>query len=198
VEIRSLSDSTRNAVLDAAWDLIASKRRTDIGMAEIARTAGVSRQTLYLAFGNRAGLLLAMAKRADSKSPYLKQMHDIGARPETDRDLLTDYVDAWLHHLPEIYAAASLLGAAALTDPDAAEVFNDRMVGNLYARFCQLFIRLKKAGLLAPGWTVARAADFMWSATHIDAWRHLVVERGWTPKAFREDRKRLAASLLKP
>ena len=89
-----------------------------------------------------------------------------------------------------------LLGAAAVTDPEARAVFEDRMVGSLHARYRELLARLAAAGHLAPGRDPGRAADLCWSLTHIDAWRHLVVERSWTPEAFIEDRVALIRTLL--
>ncbi|HMD52440.1 MAG TPA: TetR family transcriptional regulator [Solirubrobacteraceae bacterium] len=43
----------RNTLLDAACDELHEKRWSEITMADIARTAGVSRQTLYKEFGSR-------------------------------------------------------------------------------------------------------------------------------------------------
>jgi AcrR family transcriptional regulator len=52
-----ISEATRTAVLNATWSLMAEKKRLDVSLSEIAAAAGVSRQTLYFAFGDRAGLL---------------------------------------------------------------------------------------------------------------------------------------------
>ena len=41
---------------------------------------------------------------------------------------------------------------------------------------------------LCPPLTAEKAADLIWSSTHLDAWRHLVVDRGWSPSAFRQNR----------
>ena len=43
----------RSTLLDAARAELASRRWTEITMADIARAAGVSRQTLYKEFGSR-------------------------------------------------------------------------------------------------------------------------------------------------
>ncbi len=183
-----LSPETSDAILDAAWALIVKGGVTGASLSAIAKEAGVTRQSIYLAFGNRAGLLTAMARRADGQSPYSRQMAEIASgRGEAPGTLLA-FVEAWLMHLPEIYPVGSLLGAAAVTDPDAAQVFNDRMVGSLHARFLDLCTRLGAKGHLARGLTPAAAADLTWSFTHLDAWRHLVVERGWSADTFRENR----------
>jgi AcrR family transcriptional regulator len=188
MKTRALTWETRSRILDAAWRQVIERGRVDISVAEIARGAGVTRQSVYLAFGNRVGLMIAMARHADEKSRHAHRMRAIAAGDEAEPETLVAFVEAWLLHLPEIYPVGVLLGAAAVTDPEAAAVFNDRMVGGLHAHYRSVIERLASAGHLAEGWTPAEAADLVWSLTHIDAWRLLVVERGWTPERFAADR----------
>lgn len=54
---------TREMILDATLRLIAAGAWHGVRMADIARAAGVSRQTLYNEFGNREGLLQAIQLR---------------------------------------------------------------------------------------------------------------------------------------
>jgi len=53
----------RNTLLDAALDELAERRWADITMADIARTAGVSRQTLYNEFGSREVFMQMLVMR---------------------------------------------------------------------------------------------------------------------------------------
>lgn len=184
----TLTPETTDAILTAAWDLIVATGKSSVGLAEIARAAGVTRQSLYLAFGNRAGLLTAMARRADASSMHARQMAEIAAGDGADAGTLIDFVDAWLRHLPEIYQVGALLVAAAATDPEAARVVEDRMIRSLLDRYRAILARIDAVGNLASGLTPDRAADLCWSLTHLDAWRHLVVERGWTPADFAANR----------
>lgn len=179
-----LSEATAARILDAAWQLVVDRGRADVGLGEIAKAAGVSRQSIYLAFGNRAGLLVAMARRADAASPHSRRMGALARGRGADARTLVHFVRAWLRHLPEVYPVGTLLLAAAATDADAAAVLQDRLVGSLLGAYRDILERLAAAGQLVPGWTAERAADCCWSLTHIDAWRHLVVERGWQPEAF--------------
>jgi AcrR family transcriptional regulator len=193
---RALTPETRDALLEAAWQLVVARGRVDVSIAEIAAAAGVTRQSVYLGFGNRTGLLIAMARHADEQSPDAAEMRAISRGAADDADALVGYVHAWLRHLPEIYPVGVLLGAAAVTDPEAAEVFHDRMIGGLRGGYARVLGRLAAAGRLAPGWEAERAADLCWSLTHLDAWRHLVVERGWSPEDFAADRVALIRRLL--
>lgn len=55
--------STREALLDAAYDAAVSGDWARTRMADVARAAGVSRQTLYNEFGSKEALAEAMAMR---------------------------------------------------------------------------------------------------------------------------------------
>ena len=53
----------RDTLLDAVGDLLAERGWSDVPMAEVARRAGVSRQTLYNEFGDRTGIASAYVLR---------------------------------------------------------------------------------------------------------------------------------------
>jgi AcrR family transcriptional regulator len=55
--------STRDALLDAAYDAAVAGDWTGTRMLDVARAAGVSRQTLYNEFGSKDALAQAMAMR---------------------------------------------------------------------------------------------------------------------------------------
>lgn len=54
--------STRRAVLDAALELIATQGHAALSFREVARRAGVSHQAPYHHFGDRQGILAAIAE----------------------------------------------------------------------------------------------------------------------------------------
>jgi AcrR family transcriptional regulator len=196
VPVSPLSPETSQAILSAAWRLICERGRADVSLGEIAKAAEVTRQSIYIGFGGRAGLLIAMARNADNRSEHSERMREISRSTADEPDALYAYVEAWLGHLPEIYPVGVLLSAASVTDAEAAAVFKDRMMGGLHSGYRRILKRLARAGHLADGWTVVRAADVCWSLTHIEAWRQLVVERGWSPAAFLANRQALIASVI--
>jgi AcrR family transcriptional regulator len=55
--------STRDALLDAAYDAALAGDWEHVRMADVAAAAGVSRQTLYYEFGSKDGLAQALAVR---------------------------------------------------------------------------------------------------------------------------------------
>lgn len=192
-----ISDSTKSSILDAAWRLIATEGLSDASQARIAAAAGVSRQTIFYAFGNRAGLLTAMLRHMDSLSPEVARIRALSASPRTDDALAADYLDAWLDYLPRVYPVAILLDAAALTDSDARVAINDRMVDALLAGFTRFFARLAITGRLRDGVDPTKGATEIWAAVHLSAWRLLVVERGWSVEEFRRSRQAILQGILK-
>ncbi len=54
---------TRDSLLDATGELLAERTWSEVRMADVGEQAGVSRQTVYNAFGTREGLALAYVNR---------------------------------------------------------------------------------------------------------------------------------------
>lgn len=54
---------TRDSLLDAVGELLADRTWSAVRMADVGERAGVSRQTVYNAFGTREGLALAYVSR---------------------------------------------------------------------------------------------------------------------------------------
>lgn len=194
---KPITEATRTLILEAAWRLIAERRDSDVSQSEIARAAGVSRQTVFYAFGNRTGLLTAMLRNHDDKAQEVREIARFGRADPVVPETLLAYMSAWLDYLPAVYPVGSLLDAAGLTDPDARAAIDDRMTRKLHSGFRRLLRCLDEAGELAAGKNADEAADELWCALHFPAWRLLVVERGWSPEAFRASRIALARTMLR-
>jgi AcrR family transcriptional regulator len=183
-------DATGERILDAAERLIRERGAAHrVRLADIAAEAGVSRQSVYLHFESRAGLLAAMTRRMDERSGFSETVGEIVCRPG---QVLEPIVRAWLAYLPEIMPVASALEAARVNDEAGAAAFQERMA-DVRSLFHFALERMASEGLLADGWTVETAADWIWARTHVTEWQHVVVERGWDPEAFVE---RCVASIL--
>jgi AcrR family transcriptional regulator len=195
---KPISEETRIAILNATWSLIAERKRLDISQTEIAAAAGVSRQTVYLAFGSRAGLLTAMARNKDLQSDHVVQLGRISQSDTVTPEDLEHYIGVWLEYLPLIYPVGILLDAAALTDAEAASAWHDRMKGALLAGLKRISRQLAKRGLLAAGVKPERAAELVWSLIHPTAWHQLVVECGWSPQEFRRSRLEIVRATVLP
>jgi AcrR family transcriptional regulator len=180
---------TRERILAATWRLMGESGDLTVRIADIAAAAGVSRQAVYLHFGNRANLLLAAVQYRDMTSPTANIRR--AAEEDPVPGALANFVAAWFEHIPRIQPVAQLLSAASQIDAEARVAWEDRMT--LLRRLSTaLACRLAEAGMLKPEWTVEQAADWIWHRTHLDGWRHLVAERGWDAAEYG---RRVVASL---
>jgi AcrR family transcriptional regulator len=173
---------TRGRVLRVAREMITARGNAAISLVDVAARAGVSRQTLYLLFGNRAGLLVAMVDDIDDHSDAPRRLAELRERLGA-RDAFEPYLRTWFEYLPVVFPVARALAAAATSGDEDARVALGSRMQKLRAGFLQLTKGLRAAGLLRDGWTPQTAADWMFSVTHVDTWHHLVVEAGWKPAA---------------
>lgn len=173
---------TRERILQVAGALIAEHGDATITLVDVAARAGVSRQTLYLLFGSRAGLLLALVEQIDATSLGPRQLAAL-RQSLPARQAFEPYVRAWFDYLQLVFPIARALSAAATGGDADARVAWDSRMRRLRGGFEQLTQGLHASGALRAGWTPATAADWMFGLTHVDLWQHLVVEAGWPPAA---------------
>lgn len=173
------SDRTKTEILDAAWDMIAAQGAA-VSLAAIAKEVGITRQSIYVHFGSRAGLLLALVRRADVRYSIWKDFDAAYSAPVAS-DRLGAVLAAWLAFVPKIHPVATDLIRLRATDKDCAAAWKDRM-DELYRFFLKVTTSFAKEGVLASGWDNESAADFLWSAVSVQAWDLLVSDRNRTPE----------------
>ena len=184
---------SREGILDAAWDLVA-ERGAEVSLSEIAAAVGMTRQSIYVHFGSRGGLLVALVRRADARENIFAKF-DKALAIADPAERLDAYVTAWLVFVPKIYPVATDLIRLRATDEDAAAAWEDRMQ-DLLGCFRELAASLAKDGTLAKGWSVSRAADYLWTTCSVQAWGLLVKERDWRPAAASKTIRAAVARVL--
>ena len=185
---------SREAILDAAWRLIA-ERGLAVGMAEIAEAVGMTRQSIYVHFGTRAGLLVALVRRADERERIRERLEAALTLGEPAARL-DAFLRAWFEFVPRIHPVARQLIAARQHDAEAGEAWRDRM-DELRDAFWLLTRTLRRDGALAGGWTAPHAADYLWAGASVQAWELLAIERDWgAAKTARTLRRTLAGTVL--
>lgn len=148
-----------------------------VPMAEIASTAGVTRQTVHHHFGSRAALLVAMARHRDQIAQIADRFATARGAP-TAREALVETLRVWFDYVPQILPVARALANAAPHDEDAARAWWDRM-DSARGTIRATVQRLLDEGDLDPTWDIDDAADMLWSITHPRAWDDLVDHCGW-------------------
>ena len=188
------ASATRERILGQAWAQAREHGIDSVTLADVAHAAGVSRQAVYLHFGSRAGLLVAMTRHHDRTSGFAEQVARIGDGPDPADDL-AELIRAWCAYLPDILPVARALSAASAEDQDASSAWQDRMRA-LRREFERVLAPLAAGGRLAPGWSTAEAAAWVWATVHPDQWHHLVTECGWDPATFTDRCAAAAAAVI--
>jgi AcrR family transcriptional regulator len=174
---------TRARILDTAWTLVRERGIDAVTLADIAAATGVSRQLLYVHFENRAGLLVAMARRHDARSGFAAQAAETRSLPPAAA--LEQLLRRWFAYVPEILPVARALEAAAINGDEGGVAWRDRM-GDLRELFAAAVGRLRDDGRLAEGWTVRDATDWVWARAQPATFDHLVGDRAWSPRDYAE------------
>jgi AcrR family transcriptional regulator len=174
--------STRSRILDVTRDLVAH-RGAGIAMADVARTAGISRQAVYLHFSSRASLFVAVVRHMDEQDGIHRRCEQALGHDDPVR-ALEAFVSEWLRYAEKIHPVASALLASRRDDPDAVNAWADRM-DELRAGFRHATHRLATDGRLRPGLDPAAAADLAWAMTSIPVWEQLTIDRGRPPAEVR-------------
>lgn len=197
------ASATRHRVLTAARDQFIARGYGASSMAGIAKAAGVSRETVYKAFG--------------SKQVLLKAVYDVAVAgdeddvPVADRPWMTEMLaDPDSHSAIATFARESaalverlgpvmalVLTGARAGDEDlralAATSSAERMAG------VKSFVEAvtDRAGL-RPDVTVTEAIDAVWLLTAPEVWQMLVDERGWSLDAYRRWLARSIEDAIRP
>jgi TetR/AcrR family transcriptional regulator, regulator of autoinduction and epiphytic fitness len=174
---------TRRSVLDAARELFIREGYAATRMAAVAARAGVSVETVYKVFGNKAKLVKAVFDVAvvgdDEPVPMLQRqlVRDIDAEPDPARKL-----ERYGQHIAEVNLRVGplllVVRDAAVSNADAARVWTQLQVER--ARGMLLFAtKLDESGFLRPGVTVEEARDVLWAFNSVETWDLFVNQRGW-------------------
>ncbi|MEM9177260.1 MAG: TetR/AcrR family transcriptional regulator [Myxococcota bacterium] len=185
---------TRKEILDAAWDLV-SEEGAEVSLARIAATVGISRQSIYLHFGSRGGLLVALVRRADERFEIRERMQAALSVPDPGRRL-DRVVTVWIEFVLLIRPVAVDLIRLRATDADAREAWEDRM--DELRDWLLVFVKtLRRDDALAPEWSLKEAADFLWAVSSVQLFGLFVDDCGWSERrATTVLRRTLAGALL--
>ena len=197
-------EETKRLLLAAAAEEFADRGYVGATVTRIAERAGVTVQTLYLAWGSKRALLRAYMEQAlagTSGLPPADPLPDaVVAQMPVSNEPRTVIADlAALHRRIGERAALGwqLYRDAAAADSDVAAdwVDNQRLRRVTYGR---LIARLPLESL-RPGLTHESAADTAWALASPECWDLLIRRSGYTPEDYQawvEDT--LAAALLHP
>jgi AcrR family transcriptional regulator len=172
-------DATRARIVDAARDLFVEHGYARTTIAAIARAADVAPQTVYWAFGSKAGLVREIRDAWFASAGTSERFGRVVAIDDPAARL--DAFAGFMRHQWESGAAAlSIQRDAQRVDPDAAA----DITAILETRARGLFEVVRPLGPhLAAGLTVEKAHDLVLALTLLEIYLELQA-RGWTAEAY--------------
>ena len=179
---------SRRAVLGAARRLFLDRGYAATTVATIAAEAGVSVETVYKAFGNKAGLVKSVVDVAivgdDEPVPMLQRelVRRIEDEPEPRRKLAI-YGEHLTQSAPRHVPVQLLVRAAASSDQGAADVW-EQMTAERLTGMTAFARHLHEGGHLRPGVSVDEARDVLWTYNSAELYELLVMRRGWSPERY--------------
>ncbi|WP_114558586.1 TetR/AcrR family transcriptional regulator [Desertihabitans aurantiacus] len=179
------AEETRRRVVRAAAELFARTGYQSTTLAAIARTAGVSTETVK-GQGSKAALLLAAFETTFAGSEGRTSLADT----EVGAGVLEVPDEQFLPAVVEILATANERGhalwtvvlAAALSDPVVAEAL-EQILQRRHADLLRLLDELRRRGIASPDAPDSVAAELSFLGSP-EAWQQLVVQSGWAREAY--------------
>jgi AcrR family transcriptional regulator len=192
---------TRAAVLDVARRAFLDHGYAGTTLGTIADQAGVSVETVYKAFGNKAGLVKAVFDVAivGDDEPVPLEGRDMVARIQAEpagREKLAIYGREYAVRAERSVPVQLLVRDAAAADAGAAGVLEQLKTERLTG-MTAFADHLHQSKVLRTGVSAADARDVLWLFTSPEVYEQLVLERGWSPARFGTwMTQQLAAALL--
>jgi AcrR family transcriptional regulator len=174
------AEQTRRRILDAVYQRLHDAPTTPVSVEQVARAAGVSRSTVYLVFGSRAGLFDALTEDLWQRAGF-QQVMDAVADPDARRHLrggIAGGVRVFAAHRDVFRALFSM----AELDADAVGGAIARIEENRAGGMTHLAQRLAEQDLLRADVSVDQAADLLWLLTSFDSFDQLYTGRKLSPE----------------
>lgn len=142
----------------------------------------MSRQTVYLHFGSRTGLLIAMVQHMDNQGTLPPLVQQVFEAP-TALEALDAIATLHAEYHPVIYPVAKVFLLSRHNDAAIRGAWEERMESRrkLYHEVVE---SLEREGQLGPQWDIETATDLLWTLTSWQVWEQLVVDRGWSKEDY--------------
>lgn len=149
---------------------------------------------MYLHFGSRGGMMLALVAHIDEKLGLgeriaaMRKIDDLFGRLDDTLALTASYQE-------QIHGVAMALVRLAADDAEVRAALEDRMERRREG-LAHAVARIARAGRLRKDWAQREVVDALWEASAPTSYQHLVVERGWKPARYRDWLTWLARSFV--
>ena len=170
---------TRAGIARAARELFVARGWAETTVRAVAEEARVSVPTVYAAYGDKAGLVWAVADSADltaDATAMLAALEDASGDPGRQLAAMAAYDRRLFERSGDVIA---LVREAGRTEPELAAAYREGRRRGDDTRH-QVFSSWPE-GVLRPGLDVRSAVDVYAALCNIDVYATLTTERGWDP-----------------
>ncbi|MEV6281617.1 helix-turn-helix domain-containing protein [Kribbella sp. NPDC051770] len=180
---REQAAARRRAVVAAAQDLFARDGFRATTIAAVARTAGVSAESVYKGFGTKAALAKAVFDRViagdDEPVPIVErsEAQAIQAEPDVRRKLQL-YAGGVVERQVRSAGVQILIRDGRHVDESLEEVWQNLLTERLTG-MTMLATHLHETGQLRPELSVEEVRDLLWTYISVEIYELLVLNRGW-------------------
>ena len=164
------ADATRRRILDAARATLERGPSGALRVEEVARTAGVSRSTVYLLYGSRAGLFDALARHLRLEAGFDELIREF-RRPDA-LEAMRGSQRAAVRMYAKMPELARAMFTMAAVDPDAVAAIRAIEDGRRPGQ-AEIARRLAEQGYLRDGVDVEEATDILTVITSFQAFDEL-------------------------
>lgn len=174
-------------MLRAARDLFTTRGYAETSVADIARHAKVSLDTIYASAGRKPQLLLAVHDMllGSAQEPVPAEERDYVRRiraAATAEDKIRVYAEALADLLPRTVPLNLALREAGASEPECRQL-RDSISRRRRANMRLFAAELRDTGRLRPDLTDEQAADLVWSMNSPEYFQ-LLIDAGYTPAQY--------------
>ena len=180
--------ATRREILEAAGRLFERDGYAATTMAAVAREAGVSLKTVYVAFETKGGVLRALWNlrlRGDEEETPVGEREwyrELLVEPDPERQVRQNARNSRLGK-ERFGGLLEVIRSAASADAEIASLWS-RIQTEYRENQRAVAASIDDKRALRPGLDVERAADVLWALNNPEVWQLLVVLRGWSPDEY--------------
>ncbi|MDE4059958.1 MAG: TetR/AcrR family transcriptional regulator [Pseudophaeobacter sp. bin_em_oilr2.035] len=185
---------TRNLLLETVLSLLLAPGGSPLRMVDVAKAAGVTRQTVYAHFSNRSEMLISAILHFGDQLDIEARLAPSRTAPD-GRSRLEAYTRAMLEFFPEIYPLKQSLMRMGASDEEAKSAWQDRI--RAMKEGCAEAVKaLKSDGDLLEHLSEAEATDLYFTLLSMDGWAHCVLENGWSDADYLAEMQRVITLAL--
>lgn len=183
---KAKAEQTRTLILDVAEHAFLQDGYAATTMAGVAKGAGVSAETIYKSFDNKAGLVRAIYERGltgTGEIPAYQRSDGVREHLDDPRELMRKWGALTAEVASTVTPILLLIRSASVTDASMAELLRLSNTHRI-VRMKHNADFLAERGFLKEGVSLSEAIDVMWTVSSPELYELLVLQRRWTSSQF--------------